>query len=63
MKTVVYLRIVLATIFLLIGAVSSFLHKPIILKAGLTYWRGGVGLLLFGIYLMLLQYTGFYKKK
>jgi hypothetical protein len=62
MKILVYICIIVAAIVLVIGAVLSFSHWTLI-KPGLTYWRGGIAILLFGISLMLLQISGFHKKK
>jgi hypothetical protein len=62
MKILIYLCIIVAAIVLVIGAVLSFSHWTLI-KPGLTYWRGGIAILLFGISLMLLQISGVHKKK
>jgi len=50
----IHICIIVAAVVLIVGAILSFGHWMLI-KPGLTYWRGGMALLLFAISLMLLQ--------
>jgi len=54
MRALIHICIILAVIVLIIGAVLAFGNWTLV-KPALTYWRGGVALLLFSITLMLLQ--------
>lgn len=57
MKGLIHVLIIIAAVVLIVGAVLAF-GRWTLIKPALTYWRGGVALLLFAISLMLLKMMG-----